>query len=247
MYVVHYQGIIHRDIKPANLLWTEDHAVVKISDFGVSHVSEALLRASPLDHTVGCTGDDDKLLRKTAGSPAFFAPELCNPAESTPTPSTADSASNYFPSNARASLEPSGVVAAASPPLSPNGLPLSSTFISRPSPTSNSAQPRSRAVIGKGIDIWALGVTLYCLLFGDTPFMADTEYELYNVIVRDAIRVPERMGKEQAWTGVPTHNNWEGKGDGEEGREVVDLLGRLLEKDPAQRITLDQVKVSGIC
>lgn len=243
MYTVHYQGIIHRDIKPANLLWTEDHAVVKISDFGVSHVSEALLRASPLDNTSECKGDDDKLLRKTAGSPAFFAPELCNPVESTPTPSTAEANTNYFPSGARASHESSATSVSSSPPLSPNGLPLSSTYISRPLPAANPAQPRVRAVIGKAIDVWALGITLYCLLFGDTPFMANTEYELYNVIVRHAIRVPERMGKEQAWTGVPTKHDWEGKGDGEEGREVVDLLGRLLEKDPGQRITLDQVKV----
>ena len=32
--------------------------------------------------------------------------------------------------------------------------------------------------------------------------------------------------------------------DGEEGRQVVDLLGRLLEKDPQKRIQLHEVKVS---
>ena len=95
---------------------------------------------------------------------------------------------------------------------------------------------------GKEQDIWALGVTLYCLLFGDTPFMARTEYELYNVIVREPIRVPLVMGRERAWTGVG--QPWEGAGDGTEGREAIDLLGRLLEKDPTQRITLEEVKVS---
>ncbi|KPV76412.1 uncharacterized protein RHOBADRAFT_3235, partial [Rhodotorula graminis WP1] len=132
---LHYQGIIHRDIKPANLLWTEDHSTVKISDFGVSHVSEALMRCSDDDdrRDHACHGEDDKALRKTAGSPAFFAPELRM--------GTRDS-------------------------------------------------PRTRPPVGRGIDVWALGVTLYCLLFGDTPFTARTEYELYNVIVREGIRVP---------------------------------------------------------
>ncbi|KAI0248910.1 kinase-like domain-containing protein [Lactifluus subvellereus] len=38
---VHFQGIIHRDIKPANLMWTSDRRTVKISDFGVAHISAA--------------------------------------------------------------------------------------------------------------------------------------------------------------------------------------------------------------
>lgn len=49
------------------------------------------------------------------------------------------------------------------------------------------------------------------------------------------------MGREGAWTGAG--EGWEGCGDGMEGREVVDLLGKLLEKDPTKRISLEQVKV----
>ncbi|GAA5953246.1 hypothetical protein JCM21900_004462 [Sporobolomyces salmonicolor] len=248
---LHYQGIIHRDIKPANLLWTEDHKTVKISDFGVSHVSDALLRASP-DDPAAAHGDDDKALRKTAGSPAFFAPELCHPAEYTPTPNAHPSQSHlagdvdtYFPPVADASsfLPPIASTRSNtvySPPTSPNGIPLSSKIISPPLPAPTPTHSRTRPPIGKGIDVWALGVTLYCLLFGDTPFSARTEYELYNVIVHEPIRVPEKMGREGAWTGVGI--GWDGCGDGVEGREVVDLLGRLLEKDPIKRITLEQVK-----
>jgi serine/threonine protein kinase len=36
--------------------------------------------------------------------------------------------------------------------------------------------------LGKPIDIWALGVTLYCLTFGKCPFMAETEFELFELI-----------------------------------------------------------------
>lgn len=118
-----------------------------------------------------------------------------------------------------------------SSPTTPNGLTLSSVIISPPLPASDASKPRARPTIGTGIDVWALGVTLFCLLFGDTPFMARTEYELYNVIVREGVRVPEKMGREGAWTGVGR-------------REVVDLLSKLLEKDPAKRIGLAEVKVS---
>ncbi|GAA5976097.1 hypothetical protein JCM10908_005385 [Rhodotorula pacifica] len=258
---LHYQGIIHRDIKPANLLWTEDHSTVKISDFGVSHVSDALLRASP-DSDPACEGDDEKALRKTAGSPAFFAPELCFPAEWSTTPggtsshhrdSMASTTSSlpptasdaYFPLGMEGSaVTPPGGASHSSTPAPPrttaNGLPLSDVTISTPIAHLSSSKPRTRPPVGKGIDIWALGVTLYCLLFGDTPFMARTEYELYNVIVREPIRVPLVMGRERAWTGVG--QPWEGAGDGAEGREAIDLLGRLLEKDPLRRITLEEVK-----
>ncbi|CAH7684868.1 kinase-like domain-containing protein, partial [Phakopsora pachyrhizi] len=142
---LHYQGTIHQDIKPANLLWTADRATVKISDFGVSHISGVLKRSASTSNlaanlaaeNVLCDGPqttnslDDKALRKTEGSPAFMGPELCCPVEPTPV---------------------------STPP--------------------------------EQIEIWALGVTLYCLLFGRTPFNAPNKYELFNVIWNKPILVP---------------------------------------------------------
>lgn len=56
---LHSQGIIHRDIKTDNLLLDEDD-VVKIADFGVSELLDP---------------NNDRIT-KTAGSPAYMAPEL---------------------------------------------------------------------------------------------------------------------------------------------------------------------------
>ncbi|KAG0233122.1 hypothetical protein BGW42_007710 [Actinomortierella wolfii] len=57
---LHEHDIVHRDIKPENLLRSED-GTVKIVDFGVSEMFDK--------------GKD--LTKKSAGSPAFMAPELC--------------------------------------------------------------------------------------------------------------------------------------------------------------------------
>lgn len=63
---LHMHGIVHRDIKPENLLIAAglgrgfNEGVLKIADFGTS-----------------CFCEGDANAQKTAGTPPFFAPELC--------------------------------------------------------------------------------------------------------------------------------------------------------------------------
>lgn len=125
---LHFQGIIHRDIKPANLL-KDKNGTVKISDFGVSY-------ASCISYP-----NDDIELAKTAGTPAFFAPELC--------------------------------VASCTDDDQGNSKP--------PQKVTNK------------IDIWAFGVTLYCLLFGKVPFIAVSQFDLFNVIVNEPLVFPDEV------------------------------------------------------
>ncbi|KAG0304141.1 hypothetical protein BGZ97_001606 [Linnemannia gamsii] len=58
---LHEHDIVHRDIKPDNLLLSAD-GTLKIVDFGVSEMF---------------TKKGDDMIKKSAGSPAFMAPELC--------------------------------------------------------------------------------------------------------------------------------------------------------------------------
>ncbi|KAG1454947.1 hypothetical protein G6F56_007194 [Rhizopus delemar] len=155
---LHCQGIIHRDIKPANVLLSENR-VAKISDFGVSYYNPLLAKDSRIEPTQDLILRMEKELAETAGTPAFFAPELCYAGEG------------------------------------------------------------KRSRISKAIDVWALGVTLYCLLFGQCPFTASSEFELFEIIPYQPLTFPFAIED-----------------------DLQDLLKSLLEKLPEKRITLDKVK-----
>ena len=60
---LHSYNILHRDIKPENILWDEKNQMAKLADFGVSSISEG--------------GQHKDYVKATAGTPAFFAPEMC--------------------------------------------------------------------------------------------------------------------------------------------------------------------------
>lgn len=100
-----------------------------------------------------------------------------------------------------------------------------------------------RPPITKAIDIWAFGVTLYALLFGKLPFVADHEFGIYACIKTQDWDVPELMGQDRIPVGG-RHQKKPKKGQETEGYLVVDLLQGLLEKDPSKRLTLQEVKVS---
>jgi serine/threonine protein kinase len=261
-FSVHHQGIIHRDIKPSNLLLAGS-GVVKISDFGCSHYSEALRVASAQSGSEGEEYIGDVELAKTAGSPAFFAPEMCysglendfGPRRSLSPPI---STVQEIPA---LTLRPPSVVedhvetnSSRSDPLvtSPGGrtFPLKPTLSNdsslsrRPDParthSSSTIQQRERLPMTNAIDVWALGVTLYCLLFGKTPFDAPNEYLLMQVIPTADFEIPPFMGKDRMQTGRQG-----GLRESEEATECLDLLRRLLEKDPGKRISPEQAKVGG--
>ncbi|KNC76770.1 hypothetical protein SARC_10751, partial [Sphaeroforma arctica JP610] len=135
----HANKVIHRDIKPQNLLLDSNYDL-HIADFGVSH---------------SCTSTSD-LLNKSAGSPAFLAPECLH-----------EDVNTYS---------------------------------------------------GRPIDIWAMGVTLYCFMFGKVPFTGANILDLHDNI-------------QQA---EPDY--------GQLDSNLVDLLKGMLRKSPAERLTMREVR-----
>ncbi|KAL0067764.1 hypothetical protein AAF712_005204 [Marasmius tenuissimus] len=108
--------------------------------------------------------------------------------------------------------------------------------------------PQPRPPVTKAIDIWALGVTLYCFLFGKTPFRPPGTYSLsewtgYQCTCNQDWRAPSTMGYDKVRTGG-RHPPEEEIERGELGPVVIHLLDHFLKKDVVERITLEEVKAN---
>uniref|UniRef100_A0A1D1YUU5 non-specific serine/threonine protein kinase n=1 Tax=Anthurium amnicola TaxID=1678845 RepID=A0A1D1YUU5_9ARAE len=71
---------------------------------------------------------------------------------------------------------------------------------------------------GKAADTWAVGVTLYCMVLGQYPFLGETLQDTYDKIVQNSLSIPDGVNP-----------------------LLKDLMAGLLCKDPKQRMTLHAV------
>lgn len=106
------------------------------------------------------------------------------------------------------------------------------------------------------IDVWSLGITLYCIIFARIPFLADDEYQLFRAIAKEDVYIPRRRLKAVDPSLSTSHTNLlkrNGQSIGpyrEEAElrfediddELYDLLRRMLIKDPSERMKLREVK-----
>lgn len=166
-YLHTFKHIIHRDLKPSNLLISRDRTI-KISDFGVSLILEN-------------NANDDKELGKTMGTPAFFAPELCQ-----------------FVNKRLLMLNDNDLI---------------------------------QSKIDARIDIWSLGVILFCLFFHQLPFEGHNEFSLFKNIVNGPLRFPRTIESAKAR-----------EQDSKEAELLKNLIEKLLSKDPNQRPTIQEIK-----
>lgn len=233
-YTVHHEGIIHRDIKPANILYTPDRRSVKIIDFGVAHYirpptlhsktikGKQPSQLEPVVYSINPSLFPESDIRKRAGTPSFLAPEVVW---------FSDDGSNVSPSPSYDTITGSANERAVNNAV-----------------TADFQKPKTRPPVTKAIDIWSLGVTFYCLLFGHTPFtvpsssnenMQRSEFVLYNIICTKDWPVDETMGFDAVGTG----GRRPAKPDSE-GYSVVHLLDHMLQKDPQNRASLQELKVN---
>ncbi|XP_022615484.1 calcium/calmodulin-dependent protein kinase kinase 1-like isoform X1 [Seriola dumerili] len=75
---------------------------------------------------------------------------------------------------------------------------------------------------GKALDVWAMGVTLYCFVFGKCPFYDEYIVSLHNKIKNKPVDFPE----------TPLISN-----------ELKELIGWMLDKNPETRITIPEIKL----
>ncbi|KAF4992045.1 hypothetical protein FDECE_13819 [Fusarium decemcellulare] len=74
-------------------------------------------------------------------------------------------------------------------------------------------------VSGTAADIWSMGVSLYCLKYGRIPFNRDGVLDMYDAIKSDEPQLPP-----------------------DENPGFVDLMHKILDKDPEKRITMEQLR-----
>ncbi|KAL6933122.1 uncharacterized protein HGUI_02098 [Hanseniaspora guilliermondii] len=83
-----------------------------------------------------------------------------------------------------------------------------------------------RQVISFSLDIWALGITLYCFLFGKLPFNSNHEMKLFEIICHGKLEFP---------INAPDI-------DVRQLLQAQNILLKLLDKNPQTRITIDEIK-----
>ncbi|KAH7133130.1 hypothetical protein B0J13DRAFT_93882 [Dactylonectria estremocensis] len=111
-------------------------------------------------------------------------------------------------------------------------------------------QPR----VSEQIDVWSLGVTLYCLIYARIPFLAEDEFQMFRKIATEDVYIPRRRLKPVHPSTSPTvtslykrQNIAPYRDDNDLDYEevdnlLVDLLRQMLTKNPEKRIRLRDIK-----
>ncbi|EAA27566.1 serine/threonine protein kinase [Neurospora crassa OR74A] len=115
-------------------------------------------------------------------------------------------------------------------------------------------RPGQQPKITEQIDVWSLGVTLYCLIFARIPFLAEDEWRMFKKIATEDIYIPRQRlrpvdpstkpDEKSLYTRVnrdPYRNDDEPLYE-EIDNDLYDLLSKMLTKNPEKRIRLRDVK-----
>ncbi|GLT64837.1 hypothetical protein SLA2020_373040 [Shorea laevis] len=185
---LHNSGIVYRDLKPDNIMIQENGHIMLV-DFDLSAKLPPISpQSSPSPTSIA---KKPKSASKKRNSPLS---KWCN--------------SGISPDDSDLSIMPAQSES--------DSTKKSNSFVG----TEEYVAPE--VLLGKGhdfaVDWWSLGVVLYEMLYGRTPFRGSNRKETFYRILSKS---PELVG---------------------EATSLRDLIRKLLEKDPKQRIALEEIK-----
>ncbi|XWW94695.1 hypothetical protein V2A60_002641 [Cordyceps javanica] len=108
--------------------------------------------------------------------------------------------------------------------------------------------------VSEQIDVWSLGVTLYCLIFARIPFLAEDEFQMFRKIATEDVYIPRRRlapvhpSTSPAGTSLYKRQNSRPYRDDNDvvyedvDNLLYDLLRQMLTKNPEKRIRLRDIK-----
>ncbi|KAF7558452.1 hypothetical protein G7046_g5693 [Stylonectria norvegica] len=108
--------------------------------------------------------------------------------------------------------------------------------------------------VSEQIDVWSLGVTLYCLIYARIPFLAEDEFQMFRKIATEEVYIPRRRLKpvgpltSPAGTSLYKRRNTHPYRDDNDleyedvDNLLCDLLRQMLTKNPEKRIRLKDIK-----
>ena len=114
----------------------------------------------------------------------------------------------------------------------------------------NTPQPK----VSEQIDVWSLGVTLYCLIYARIPFLAEDEFQMFRKIATEEVHISRKRLKPVDPSTSPDGVSLFKRQNADPYRDdndleyedvdnlLYDLLRLMLTKNPEKRIKLRDIK-----
>lgn len=193
---LHVSGIVYRDLKPENVT-IQGNGHIMLIDFDLS--TKLAHKSTPESPQIETAKLSEQTALKSKKKSRFFGlNKFCNSGIS---PENSIQSARLAPDSACLQFDP---------------IEKSNSFVG----TEEYLAPE--IILGNGhdfsVDWWCLGVVLYEMLYGTTPFRGSNRKETYYRILSKS---PDLVG---------------------EATPLRDLINKLLEKDPKQRISVNEIK-----